>query len=392
MLSAQPAPWPLAVPSTSDNPNDRGTPSPTSVQTEKNGVKGVDYKITFKNANRRRYQELVNEFNSVMEDVVNEALGDTDPIDRVRFAILSSNFDRALNTMYQPRSEVTGVALAEFFGKMLQSNQSIDINLILHVQRVNLPRGNGTTKRKLAVNMGLNILLKRCVFTAARQYDDIHCFGYALALAIMLKDHNANYVQRRFSIYKQKVLDRVHDIFNIANIPYGPVDFAQYPQFVPLLPQNCRLIVVDAKERGTSLFCCIKAKWLTLLTMSQCMMYVCCCTDNTTTLLTRCRRGLGGRTIVWNAKKHTTTTIGTSVNQITLVTCVMKRLACTSHPTQDSVNNVLVYFATVSVSRITDKTRYAHAQHRVKSVVTGFPDRSPITFANHSIALTVTRR
>ena len=69
----------------------------------------------------------------------------------------------------------------------------------------------------------------------------------------MLKDHNSRYVERRFSIYKQKVLDRVHDIFNIANIRYGPVDFAQYPQFAPLLPQNCRLVVVDAKERGTSL-------------------------------------------------------------------------------------------------------------------------------------------
>ena len=30
-----------------------------------------------------------------MEDVVNEVLGDADPSDRVRFAILSSNFDRA---------------------------------------------------------------------------------------------------------------------------------------------------------------------------------------------------------------------------------------------------------------------------------------------------------
>ena len=100
-----------------------------------------------------------------MGDVVNEVLGDADPNDRVRFAILSSNFDRALNTTYQPRSEVTGVALAEIFGKMLQSNQSIDIDndLTLHVQRVNLPRGNGNTKRKLAVNMGLNLLLKRCV-------------------------------------------------------------------------------------------------------------------------------------------------------------------------------------------------------------------------------------
>ena len=76
-----------------------------------------------------------------MEDVVNEVLGDADPNDRVRFAILSSNFDRAWDTMYQPRSDVTGVALAELFGKMLQSNQSINIDneLTLHVQCVNLP-------------------------------------------------------------------------------------------------------------------------------------------------------------------------------------------------------------------------------------------------------------
>ena len=138
--------------------------------------------------------------------------------------------------------------------------------------------------------------------------------------------------------------------------------------------------------------CCIKAKWLTLLTMCQCMMYVCCCMENTTTLSTRCRCGLGGRTIAWNAKKHLMTRISTSVNQNTLVACVRKRLACTNHLTQDSVKNVLVYFEIVSVSRITNKTRYAHAQHRVKSVVTGLPDRSPITFANHYIALTVRRR
>ena len=91
-------------------------------------------------------------------------------------------------------------------------------------------------------------------------------------------------------------------------------------------------------------------------------------------------------------EKHTKTKVSTSVNQNSLVARVRKRLAYTSHPTQDSVNNVLVYFAIVSVSRITNKTRYAHAQHRVKSVVTGLPDRSSITFANHSIALTVTRR
>ena len=67
---------------------------------KKIGVKGLDFKITLKNANTRRYQELANEFNYVMEDVVNEVLGDADPNDRVRFAILSNNFDRALNTTY----------------------------------------------------------------------------------------------------------------------------------------------------------------------------------------------------------------------------------------------------------------------------------------------------
>ena len=83
----------------------------------------------------------------------------------------------------------------------------------------------------------------------------------------------------------------------------------------------------------------------------------------------------------------------TNVNQDALVACVKKKkLACTSHLTQDSVNNVLVYFATVPVSTITNKTRYAHAQHRMKSVVTGFPERSPITSANHSIVFNVKRR
>ena len=45
-------------------------------------------------------------------------------------------------------------------------------------------------------------------FTAVQQYDNVPCFVYALVLAIILKDHNANYVEQRFSICKQKVLDR----------------------------------------------------------------------------------------------------------------------------------------------------------------------------------------
>ena len=65
------------------------------------------------------------------------------------------------------------------------------------------------------------------------------------------------------------------------------------------------------------------------------------------------------------------------------VACVRKSLACTSQPTQDSVKNVLVYFEIVPVSTITNKTRYAHASRRLKSVVTGLPGRSPIMNASY---------
>ena len=78
-------------------------------------------------------------------------------------------------------------------------------------------------------------------------------------------------------------------------------------------------------RRGVRLRC-IKTKWLTLLTMSQCMVYVYCCTQNTTTHLTHCRRGLGCHTTAWNAKKHLRTKISTIVNQSTLVACVRKGL------------------------------------------------------------------
>ena len=177
------------------------------------------------------------------------------------------------------------------------------------------------------------------------------------------------------------------DIFNIANIPYGPMDFAQYSQCVPLIPQNCILIVGDAEERGTSML----YKSQVVNPVDNVPVYDVYLLENTTTLSTRCRCGLRGRILVWNAKKYLITRVRTSVNQNTLVTCVRQRLACTSHPTQDYVNNVLAYFGIVPISRITNKTRYAHAQHNVKSVVTGLPDRSPITFANHYFALTVTR-
>ena len=137
------------------------------------------------------------------ENVNNNVLGDPDPNDLVRLAIISSNFDRALNSMYQPRSEVNGAALLDLLGKMLQINQSIDTDLTLHVQRVNLPRGNGCN-RKLAVNMGLNILTKRCV---------------SQPLNNMM----------------------TYPILVIPNVPYEPVDIGQHPQICLIPPPELQV-------------------------------------------------------------------------------------------------------------------------------------------------------
>ena len=48
---------------------------------------GLHYNITFNHSDTRRYLELVSEFNSVLEDLVNEILCDADRNDRVGFTI-----------------------------------------------------------------------------------------------------------------------------------------------------------------------------------------------------------------------------------------------------------------------------------------------------------------
>ena len=96
----------------------------------------------------------------------------------------SFNMSLSFNTPYQRRSHVSGAWLSELAGKLLQSHESLDLdnNLTLHVQHVDIPRGNG--RARVAVNMWTNILLKRCVITNVAQYNHIPCFGYALVLAI----------------------------------------------------------------------------------------------------------------------------------------------------------------------------------------------------------------
>ena len=110
-----------------------------------------------------------------MIDVVDETLGDADPNDYVRIVMSSDDFDRSLNTPYMLRSNINGDWLSELAGKLLQSHETIDLenNFNLHVQHVRLPRGNGACKRKIAVSMLQNILLKHCVVTSIAQHYDV---------------------------------------------------------------------------------------------------------------------------------------------------------------------------------------------------------------------------
>ena len=91
------------------------------------GIKGTDYTIVLKNAGTRHYQQLVNEYTSIVNDIVDETLGTADPNDYVRFVLKSSDFDRPLNTSYQRQSQVSGAWLSELAGKLLQSHESLDL-------------------------------------------------------------------------------------------------------------------------------------------------------------------------------------------------------------------------------------------------------------------------
>ena len=148
------------------------------------GIKGTNYTTVLKNAGTRHYQQIVNEFTSIMNDIVDETLGNADQNNYVRFVLKSNDFDRPLNTSYQRRSQLSGAWLSELAGKLLQSHESLDLdnNLTLHVQYVAIPRGNG--RGRVDVNMWTNILIKRCVLTNVAQHNHIPCFGYALVFAI----------------------------------------------------------------------------------------------------------------------------------------------------------------------------------------------------------------
>ena len=134
----------------------------------------------------------------------------------------------------------------------MQSQESLDLdnNLTLHVQHVAIPRGNG--RATVAVNMWTNILLKRCVLTNVAQHNHIPCFGYALVMAINRLFTDLTGVQQ-LAANENRMINKVSACFKTSGVQYGPDDCTQYNWFLPCLPQNSRLIVVDAKDRTIKL-------------------------------------------------------------------------------------------------------------------------------------------
>ena len=133
-------------------------------------------------------------------------------------------------------------------GKLLQRHESLDLdnNLTLHVEHVAIPHGNG--RARVAVNMLTNILLKRCVLTNVARHNHIPCFGYALVLAINRLFTDLTGVQY-LAAKENRMINEVSACFKTSGVQYrGPVDSSQYNLFLPCLPQNSRLSVVDAKN------------------------------------------------------------------------------------------------------------------------------------------------
>ena len=347
------------------------------------GIKGTDYTIVLKNAGTLHYQQLVNEFTSIMNDIVDETLGNADPNDYVRFVLKSSDFDRPLNTSYQRRSQVSGAWLSELAGKLLQSHESLDLdnNLTLHVQHVAIPRGNG--RARVAVNMWTNILLKRCVLTNVTQHNHIPCFGYALVLAINRLFTDLTGV-RHLAENENRMINEVSVCFKTSGVQYGPVDCTQYHLFLHCLPQNSRLIVVDAKDRTKKILyksnvvnpndspvnnvCLLLFNNhyypLTSLSAWYGQMYYCI----------ECE--------VSYSSKHT-------CKPVRICSKCSEKPVCPSPHLPDVAKSVLVLFAIVHVSEITCQTVYVTIQSHVTPAASGSSVQCLITYAIYPIVVIV---
>ena len=237
------------------------------------GLSGTDFRVRLTGSNGESYSNLINDFDRVIGNIVNEVLGDAANHHRVRFSVQGDTLDRSLNTKYIRRDQVSGHWLASLIGKMMQSHEEIDLDngFSMSVQHVAIPNGRGQPrKHKLAVDMMLNIMKKYSVLTDVPDYEDIPCFGYAIVLGqLLLKNTRKEVFQ--LSRNKQYIKKKVSELFAQAGVPEGDVKHNQFQLFQDILPLNQRLIVLDVfspdkllfnggEERGENVVCTILFK------------------------------------------------------------------------------------------------------------------------------------
>ena len=228
---------------------------------KKFNAQAAEYKIKLKNLDGKNYKEVCSKFQGIMKNILQDILQDSKPEDMVRFNVHSSRFDGGdINTPFQAREDVGDDHIAALIDHTMQSNDEINMedDFILNVIHVDIPSGRG--RRRIDVNMGINIIKKHSVITGMKDWtsgpdrdDDIHCFAYALAILMRLRTDNYEKT-RTWSRRRENVIAAVHDYHRRAGVEPGAVDPGHYQRFQNILPENVRLVVVDALQPSGLLY------------------------------------------------------------------------------------------------------------------------------------------
>ncbi len=216
-----------------------------------------DYRVKLKNVDGKTYQDICHKFVDIMRNILENVLREVHPDDLIRFNVTSDQFNGDnINTKFQPRSQVAPDYITAIIDKTMQSNDTIDMadHFILNIIRVGIPAGRG--RRMLDPNMGMNMIRKRCAIRGMHDWDadeHIHCFAYALAIAI--KRHTMNYDDTRaWSNCRYKVRAEVARLHRLSGVPPGVVTIEHYQSFQDILPDGKRLIVINALHSKRLLF------------------------------------------------------------------------------------------------------------------------------------------
>ena len=227
--------------------------------------------------------------------------------------------------------------------------------------------------------MWTNILLKRCVLTNVTQHNHIPCFGYALVLAINRLFTDLTGV-RHLAANENRMINEVSACFKTSGVQYGPVDCTQYNLFLPCLPQNSRLIVVDAKDRTKKLL----YKSNVVNPNDSPVNNVCLLLFNNHYYpLTSLQAWYGQHYYCIECEVCYTS------KPVRICSKCSGKTVCPSPHLPDVAKNVLALFAIVHVSEITWKTVCVTIQSHVTHMASGSSVQCLITYAIYPIVVIV---